>query len=271
MPLSVRSLGSGSSGNCLLIDAGQTVVAIDCGIGIRAIAAGLKANGRTLSDLSAVLVSHEHTDHARSLPALIQRQIPVVATAGTARALALTSRQWEAATPRRPLRVHSLSVTALPVSHDAADPCGFFIETAARRIVVVTDLGQANATLREAIGSADLIVIEANHDIGLLRRGPYPAHLKRRVLSTQGHLSNTDAGLLIADAVDTALTPTVWLAHLSRTNNRPDIATSAVKNALLHRGRAIAEITALSRHGHEQVWTAGIKVEGTRQMTLPLT
>ncbi len=271
MSLSVRSLGSGSSGNCLLIDAGKTVVALDCGIGIRAMTAGLRAAGRTPADLSAVLVSHEHTDHARLLPTLIDHDIPVITTVGTARALGLPSNQWEAARPMQSLQVGAIGVTALPVSHDAANPCGFMLETGTHRIVVVTDLGQANAMLQDAISTADLIVLEANHDEGLLRRGPYPAHLKRRVLSAHGHLSNTDAARIIASATDTVINRTVWLAHLSRTNNRPDMATAAVRDALIHRGRAMVDIVALSRHGHEHVWRPGHSPLTARQMQLPFS
>ena len=271
MSLSVRSLGSGSSGNCLLIDTGETVVALDCGIGIRAMTAGLRAAGRTPTELSAILVSHEHSDHAQLVPTLIKRDIPIIATAGTARALRLRSQQWEAACPMQSMRVGTINVTAFPVSHDAADPCGFLIETGNRRIVVVTDLGQANATLQDAIGTADLIVLEANHDEGLLRQGPYPAYLKRRVLSTRGHLSNADAARLIANAGDTVPNRTVWLAHLSRTNNRPDMATAAVREALTHRGRTIAEILALPRHGHEPVWSPDDSPVTTRQMPLPFS
>lgn len=269
MSLSVRSLGSGSSGNCLLIDAGETVVALDCGVGVRAMTAGLRAAGRGVADLSAVLVTHEHTDHARSLPALTHRSIPIIATPGTAHALALTSQQWESATPMQSLRIGTINVTALPVSHDAADPCGFLVETEAHRIVVVTDLGQATATLQDVLGIADLVVLEANHDEGLLRRGPYPAHLKRRVLSRHGHLSNADAAQLIAASADTSLSRTVWLAHLSRTNNRPDIATGAVQEALIGRGSIATEIIALARHGHEQVWRPRAATAIPRQMTLP--
>lgn len=254
MSFSVRNLGSGSSGNALLVEANDAALLVDCGIGKRQLAAGLAAAGRTAASLSAVLVTHEHGDHIRSLPDLDRAGVTTVATANTLRAVAQDARVLELAVPGTPLTADGFEITVLPVSHDAADPCGFTIAAGNHRITVLTDLGTPDEALRDAVGASDLVVLEANHDELMLRAGPYPAHLKRRVLSTTGHLSNADyAKLLVGALRGGPRRPTVWLAHLSQTNNRPNVAERAVRDALAAAGLALT-ITAMARTGHQQTW-----------------
>ena len=268
--LTVRSLGSGSSGNALLIDSGDAAVLVDCGVAIRPLAAGLKAAGRRLDDLDAVLLTHEHIDHVRLLPRVQAAHVPVVATAGTARAAAVAPRVWQEIRLGGRLRLNRLTVTALAVAHDAAEPCGYLIETDDARIVVLTDLGSPDPALIEYLAAADLIVLEANHDEAMLRRGPYPAHLKRRILSATGHLANSDCAQMVVTALgDARSTRTIWLAHLSLTNNRPDLARSAVERALVARGTA-HRVVPLPRTGHDLVWRPGQPATTALQMSLPL-
>ena len=268
MTLTVRNLGSGSSGNALLIDAGDAVVAVDCGIGTRSLAAGLRAAGRALSDLDAVLITHEHVDHVRAVPYLVKAAVPLLATAGTARAAALPPPGLKPIRVDRPVRVKGLTVTALPVSHDASEPCGFLVEAAGGSVAVLTDLGRPDDALADPLAVADLIVLEANHDEAMLRRGPYPAHLKRRVLSATGHLSNDDCGRLLAAALHRGRRPqTVWLAHLSLTNNRPALAKQTVER-LLAAGGTVLPVEPLARHGHEQVWRLGQTTTASVQLPL---
>lgn len=250
----VRSLGSGSSGNALLVDTGDCLIAVDCGIGPRALAAGLRAAGRTLSDLDAVLLTHEHTDHVRSLPQVVASKVPVLATPGTARAAMLPIAGWVPVRAHSRVMVKSAEVTALPVSHDAAEPCGYHLRSRTRVITILTDLGIAQESLHQYLADSDLIVLEANHDEQMLRHGPYPAHLKRRVLSSKGHLSNADCGsLLVAALPDDGRQRTVWLAHLSATNNRPELAGAAVGTVLKDHGIA-ARVVPLPRYAHDVVW-----------------
>jgi phosphoribosyl 1,2-cyclic phosphodiesterase len=268
--LIVRSLGSGSSGNALLIDTGDGAVLIDCGVGVRPLAVGLRAAGRRLDQLDAVLLTHEHVDHARLLPRALAARVPIVATAGTARAAAVPRPAWQEVRRGAALRLPHLTVTALAVAHDAAEPCGYFVEAAEGRIVVLTDLGSPDPALVEYLAAADLIVLEANHDEAMLRAGPYPAPLKRRILSATGHLANADCAGLLATALGDARSPrTVWLAHLSLTNNRPDLARSAVERALVARGAA-HRVTPLPRGGHDLIWRPGRPASAAIQMTLPL-
>jgi phosphoribosyl 1,2-cyclic phosphodiesterase len=271
MPLSVRSFGSGSSGNALLIDAGSDVVVVDCGVGARALTAGLRAAGRRLEDVSAVLLTHEHADHVRSLPQVVKARVPLIATPGTARAAGLAASGREELSPGGQISVGAFTVTALAVSHDAVEPCGYHLQAHGVAVTVVTDLGRPDPALHDYLAASDLIVLEANHDEAMLRTGPYPAHLKRRVLSATGHLSNADCGLLLLAALrGTARPPTVWLAHLSTTNNRPVLARQTVERTLARQGLA-APVAPLPRHGHDAVWSPDRRPPVAIQMALPLS
>lgn len=269
MALTVRSLGSGSTGNALVVNADGCLVVVDCGIGSRALSAGLQASGHRLEDVAAVLLTHEHVDHVRSLPQVLKAGVAVVATAGTARAAALPSGRVKTLRDGMSTAVGRIEVTALAVSHDAAEPSGFHLTSGGTAITVLTDLGRPDPALNDHLAASDLIVLEANHDEAMLRAGPYPSHLKRRVLSATGHLSNADCARMLADALsDASQFPTVWLAHLSTTNNRPSIARQTVQRSLAHHGLA-PTIVPLPRSGHERVWTPGQDADVTRQLALP--
>jgi phosphoribosyl 1,2-cyclic phosphodiesterase len=125
----------------------------------------------------------------------------------------------------------SIEVSFVGVSHDAAEPCGFVVDADGLRVAVFTDLGHAGPEVFEAVASADIVVLESNYDDGMLRRGPYPAHLKRRITGPSGHLSNDDCGTILAASAN-ARTRAIWLAHLSDKNNRPDIAEASAREAL---------------------------------------
>lgn len=271
MTLSVRSLGSGSSGNALLVAAPGCVLVVDCGIGARALTAGLRAAGHRLGDVAAVLLTHEHVDHVRSLPQVLKAGVPLVATAGTARAAELPPTRVETVRLGSATMVGRIEVTALAVSHDAAEPSGYHLRHGEIGVTVLTDLGRADPSLHDALAASDLIVLEANHDETMLRAGPYPSHLKRRVLSPTGHLSNADCGRLLAAALAPhGRQPTVWLAHLSTTNNRPAVAQATVRGILARDG-LIPAVAPLPRSGHERVWVPGAAPDGAVQLALPLT
>jgi phosphoribosyl 1,2-cyclic phosphodiesterase len=251
----VRSLGSGSSGNAFVVETAKTALLVDCGLSAATIARGLKMGGRGFEALTAVVVSHEHVDHVRGLQRLLKTGVPLVATRGTHKALDLGRSAFRTIRHGACEELdHGVTVRALGVSHDAAEPCGFCIDADGVRLTVVTDLGTADTELCDWIATADLIVLEANHDEALLRSGPYPAHLKRRVLSPTGHLSNADCGALLKRALaGTESAKTIWLAHLSAVNNRPDLAVATVSKALTGCHSAY-EIRALPRQGSPVVW-----------------
>lgn len=253
--VSVQSLGSGSSGNAFLIHAAGTSLLLDCGVGIRTVTRALRERGLRLDDLGAVLITHEHGDHIRSLSCVIGKDIPIVSTAGTRRRADIPPPQWEQIGPGRPLAIGPVTVWAIMVNHDAAEPCGYLIETAGVRVSIFTDLGSWHERLAEPIRASDLVVLESNHDHDMLWRGPYPAHLKRRVASPVGHLSNTDCASSLAGALRGGSTrPEIWLAHLSETNNEPLKARQATVQALEGEGLAL-DVTPLPRRSPGPIWT----------------
>jgi phosphoribosyl 1,2-cyclic phosphodiesterase len=254
-PVTVQSFGSGSSGNALLIRAAETALLVDCGVGIRQLRSGLARHGLGLADLDAVLVTHEHSDHIRTLPSVYRDDLPLVATRGTARAAKLPEAMTEIVDARSPLTIAGAEVRALTVRHDAIDPCGFHIEIAGARITVLTDLGSWQEHLADAVDGSDLVLLEANYNATMLREGPYPAHLQRRVASGVGHLANDACGRAMAPvAKRTGSATTWWLSHLSQTNNNPGQAVADVR-AELHRADVDADITALPRRSAGPVWT----------------
>jgi phosphoribosyl 1,2-cyclic phosphodiesterase len=252
----VQSLGSGSSGNGFLITSGETVVLLDCGVGIRTINAALRERGRAARSLDAILVTHEHSDHVRTLSAFAGRDVPIVSTAGTRRRAFIAPPQWEEISFARPVHVGALTVWAIKVRHDAAEPCGFLIEAPDTRVAVFTDLGCWHDRVGDAIRAADLVVLESNHDLEMLHRGPYPAHLKRRVASDVGHLSNADCAASLASVLGHVTSPTIWLAHLSETNNRPAVAEAQTVDALAEVDLRL-DVLALPRRTPGPVWQAG--------------
>jgi len=222
------SLASGSSGNALLVQCGQVAGLIDCGIGPNRLRSELLAFGLRISDLSFVYVTHEHSDHIRAIPALTSAGVPIVTGAGTARALGL-SNEWLKIAHGKRFECGGIEVTAVRTSHDAAEPLGAVVTFGGITAAVFTDLGAWDEVTVDAMVTADIIVVEANHNIDMLKRGPYPAHLKRRVLSDVGHLSNDECGRLTDTVRSRSVKdPSIYLAHLSETNNTPDRAVSDV-------------------------------------------
>lgn len=237
--MQVTSLASGSSGNALVVEHEGRSLLVDCGVAPRKLATLLREAGTPPTNLSGVLITHEHSDHIVGVNAIPRgSEIPFYMSPGTQTANPFVA--GSAIFAHRPViaqavgstrSVGPFEVTSFPVSHDGAEVCGYLIEAGGRAVAVFTDLGVAETHLHEPLSRAELIVIEANHDEDLLWKGPYPWHLKKRVASSRGHLSN----VACADLLRTILPADgreVWLAHLSRTNNREQIANSTVRDAL---------------------------------------
>ena len=254
MPVTVTSLASGSSGNATLIRTGTTTLLVDAGLGPRILAATLRQYGTDPSALDAVAITHEHIDHVRGLTPLIRAGIPIIATAGTAEGLDLDRGVHQPIRSAATTEVGDLALTSMRVSHDAREPVAYLIEHPDATVLLLTDLGRFDAAYEPALAAADLIIIESNHDEAMLRRGPYPPHLKRRVASDLGHLSNDSAGTALAKALrDRPTVPTIWLGHLSETNNRPDLAVTTTVAALTGVGK-VAPVTALRRGRVSPPW-----------------
>ena len=254
-PVRVQSLASGSSGNAYLIQSGSSTVLIDCGIGIRELQRFLASWEITADELAGVLITHEHGDHVRSLDQLLRRGAPVYTTHGTADALGLAHDRYVRIWWSQPFTVGSLDVTPIQTSHDAAEPCGLMIQTSGIGIAVITDLGETTPATAEFASHADLLILESNHCHHMLRSGPYPAHLKRRVASNVGHLSNDQCAELVCGVSTRDTGPShVWLAHLSATNNSARVASEATERQLMSCG-AQPIVSVLPRGRPGPLWT----------------
>lgn len=228
-------LGSGSSGNAVLIEHGKTRVLVDAGFGPRILCERLALVGIAPQSVLAVLLTHEHLDHVRGVRALARRyRWPVYATRGTHAALRrLGDCRREVVERSTPAFVDGLMIEMWQVAHDAAEPCAYFITACdtGERALVAYDLGYVSSGLAEACGHVDILVIESNHDEGMLRAGPYPPVLQKRIAGPRGHLSNRAAGILMRAAV-TRRARHVVLAHLSEINNTPDLALGNARRTL---------------------------------------
>jgi phosphoribosyl 1,2-cyclic phosphodiesterase len=268
--VTVTSLGSGSSGNALLVQTPTTTVLVDCGIGVRKMTSALAASGKRLQDVDAVLLSHEHVDHNRETSRLQRAGATIISTQGTATSSNLDPELSLSLAHGRSVSLRGLDITGIQVAHDAAEPCGFLIRTGAASICVFTDLGSVSGAIAEAIAEANLVVLEANYDEQMLRRGPYPVYLQRRILADTGHLSNATSAELLATALRTSrLSPTIWLAHLSESNNKPRLAVTTVTKRLAQCGLQL-DVDALPRRETGPTWRSDAPHRAQRQLTLDL-
>ncbi len=233
-------LFSGSSGNSIAIGGKDSYILVDAGTSARRICNALTEREFDIDRLAAVFVTHEHTDHVSALRVLCgKRNIPVYATAGTlcaAGASGYLDGVKVDVVPKEGMETAGIFVKPFPTMHDTAESCGYVVYTAdGRTVAVATDMGCITDSVRSALTGCDLAYIESNHDIELLKNGSYEYYLKQRILGTRGHLSNVDcAGELTRLAV--MGTTRFVLAHLSRDNNRPEIAREASLMALCSTG-----------------------------------
>ena len=241
MRLSV--LSSGSSGNVTYIASNTGGILVDAGLSCRRIRGLLARIGCSLDDVDAVLLTHGHSDHTSGVPSLVrERNLPVFAAPGVGEKLNAVT-----VAPGDPLQVSGLEARFFPVPHDA-ETYGLRLTDGERCSVVATDLGEVTPEVLRWMRGADVAVLEANHDVEWLRRGPYSADLKRRISSPNGHLSNHQAAEAALDLASRGLKDLV-LAHLSRTNNSPARACGTVSRALREAGYGGVRVRA-AIHGH---------------------
>jgi phosphoribosyl 1,2-cyclic phosphodiesterase len=229
------SLGSGSDGNGLVVEAAGTCVLIDCGFGVKDTVWRLGRLGLEPSSISAILVTHEHGDHISGVPAFAARyEIPVWATFGT---LAEVSIRFEEMTQVYAFDSHdhfaigALEIMPFAVPHDAREPVQYVVSDGAHRVGVLTDIGVSTAHVEASLSGCDALVLECNHDLEMLARGDYPYNLKQRIAGRFGHLHNEAAAALLA-RLDTSHLTHIIAAHLSRENNTPELARNALASAL---------------------------------------
>jgi phosphoribosyl 1,2-cyclic phosphodiesterase len=294
----VTSLGSGSSGNAYLIEAGpqaRTRLLVDAGFPARVLNERLRLANCAPQDLRGVLVTHEHSDHILGLPFLLKRyHVPVYAdprtlgalrtifSAGELRSesgalvsldaeLSLTNQEgngqlaaevvltdvvsieeiahaaveptlWRSLPAGTSCVIGDIEVRSFPVSHDAIAPCGYMLSAGGCRVCIITDSGEVTPVMLAAISQADLLILESNHDRARLLSGPYPYHLKQRILSSTGHLSNTQAAEAVLRTWRPDAVRWLWLAHLSRTNNTRKLALSSMQQSLRDAGANLAQL-----------------------------
>ncbi|MDR1936032.1 MAG: MBL fold metallo-hydrolase, partial [Candidatus Accumulibacter sp.] len=217
------SLGSGSRGNSLLVDAGDTKLLLDCGFSARSLLARLARLSILPEEISAILVTHEHNDHVAGACRFSARfGIPVYMTHGTRAAMPQADAPGECRLidGHAKFAVGGVEVTPFPVPHDAREPVQFVVSDGMRRLGVLTDCGAVTAHAAAMLDGCQALVLECNHDPDLLAASAYPATLKRRIAGDFGHLGNAQAASLLR-RIDTAPLRHVVAAHLSERNNRP--------------------------------------------------
>ncbi len=254
--MQVSLLASGSKGNATFVEMDGVKLLIDAGIGIRRIKNELAEIGETVDDLDAILITHEHSDHVKGLVPLLRAcDAPVYSRRGTLKALPRINEM--------PLdRLHAIGdsitlgkvrIESFNLLHDAAEPCGYSV-IGDRKCTVATDLGFVTSVVQSSIEGADALVIEANHDIDMLRNGSYPWPLKSRILGNRGHLANSDTAWTLSRMKKKP--SIVFLAHLSEENNRPELADSTVRGILKEQGITLSE-TKIALGSQNEIVTMG--------------
>jgi phosphoribosyl 1,2-cyclic phosphodiesterase len=250
--LKVRVLGSGSEGNATLVEGGGSSVLLDAGLGVNLLAERLQSAGLDPERIDAVLVSHEHGDHAGGARAFSARfGVPLMGTRGTFMAGRFAEAKlprYEAVAAGETRQVGRLLVKFLAVPHDAAGPVAFIVSCGETSFGHATDLGYLSRSLVAAFSGCDALLVESNYDPALLRDGPYPWSLKERILGPLGHLANADAARLLEKGLG-ARCRHVVLAHLSRRNNHPELVQMAAEEALGRARRGDVQLTLAAPEG----------------------
>lgn len=230
-------LASGSTGNSVYIETNQIKLLVDAGLSGKKIENLLESIGREAKNLDAILVSHEHSDHIKGVGVLARRyNLPIYANAKTWKAMEnklgkLKTEQKFIFEKEKVTTLADLDISSFGVSHDAVDPQFYSFHKNDKSFVILTDTGYVSDRMRGMLKNADCYLFESNHDVDLLRYGSYPWHLKQRILSNKGHLSNEDGALALAEMVGDN-TERIYLGHLSQENNVKDIARMTAHDIL---------------------------------------
>lgn len=227
------TLGSGSKGNCCLVESGRTTVMIDCGFGLKETEARLARLGKSPIEINGLLVTHEHGDHIRGVGPLARKyRIPVYLTHGTARHDGLGKiPKYQIIDPHQSFNLNNLEITPVIVPHDAREPVQYTVSDGQRRFGILTDLGSLTPHIIEQYRDCDALMLESNHCPELLQFGPYPPSLKIRVAGNFGHLSNQQAASFL-NQMSTDQLQHLVVSHISEKNNDIDRAVTLLADAL---------------------------------------
>ena len=230
------SIASGSSGNCIYVGSDATHLLVDVGISGKKAESGLEFLGLSGRDIDGILITHEHADHVNGLGVMARKYgIPIYATKGTIDAIQRMTNVGEIdedlfheVRADEKLIIKDLTVNPMHISHDAADPVAYRVSYGRKKVAICTDLGHFTDYTVESLRGMDALLLEANHDVNMLQVGPYPYHLKQRILGDRGHLSNENSGRLLSRILHDGV-QAILLGHLSKENNLPELAYEAVR------------------------------------------
>ena len=241
MQMILCPIASGSAGNATYVSMGETRLLVDAGISAMRLNKSLASIGVESGSLSGILITHEHVDHIRGLPVFCKKyHVPIYANPGTwagilARDDSIPEELRRIFTTDEDFFIGGINVTPFAIPHDAADPVGYSFASGNGRLAVATDLGYIRDEWVNHLSGCQALVLEANHDVDLVKNGPYPAHLKNRILSRKGHLCNEDCGSVLVRLANEG-TQAAFLGHLSEENNLPELAASTVSRILTESG-----------------------------------
>lgn len=241
--MKLTSIASGSSGNCIFVGSDEGKVLVDAGISAKRIEQGLKELGELAADLEGILITHEHIDHIGGLGVLMRRyKLPVFATAGTIDSMRASGKLGEvdkslfyAVKADQPFQLGGLIIEPSTIWHDAKDPVCYSFYQNGTKASVATDLGNFDEYLVDKLKDSHILFVESNHDVHMLEVGRYPYPLKQRILGRNGHLSNERCGQFISKLMNDNLQH-IYLGHLSKDNNYPELAFESVKLELMLHG-----------------------------------
>ncbi|WP_288325862.1 MBL fold metallo-hydrolase [uncultured Phocaeicola sp.] len=264
MKIKFISLASGSSGNCYFIGTDAYGILVDAGIGIRTIKKHLKDLGIGLDTIRAVLITHDHADHIKAVGHLGEKfGIPVYSTPevhiGINKSYCVTEKLSTSVrylNKGTQIQIEDLSITAFEVPHDGTDNVGYCIEADGKIFSFLTDLGHITSTAAEYICRANYLILEANYDEEMLKMGPYPQYLKERIAGPNGHMSNRETAEFLAENITERL-KYIWLCHLSKDNNHPELAYKTVELLLRSKGVLVGkdvQLIALKRNTPSELY-----------------
>lgn len=246
MSMRFSVLASGSTGNAFFVEKDNQRILVDAGLSGKGMESLFQNINRSLSDVTAVLVTHEHSDHIKGLGVIARKyKLPIYANEKTWKAMEnnigeIPTAQKFVFDMETVKSFGGIDVESFGVSHDAAEPMFYVFHSEGKKIALMTDTGYVSDRMKGVISNADVFVFESNHDVGMLRMGRYPWSVKRRILSDVGHVSNEDAALAMSDVIGDH-TKRIYLAHLSLDNNMKDLARMSVKQTLEEQGFIVGE------------------------------